>query len=352
MNSKIHHSRLEYLLKQTRKGNELSFSKIIVATLDTQYFLASHMLHDSNLAMAVVEETYVAFYKSLYGIEHSRAVIAYLSRVNYNFGLKIRNRNYDDLEARFTTYNKQTTNTSTTREDAFSKLPHLLRSVLILRYGTELSIQDTAFTMGSSPKTITRYLKKAIKLLNTTPHHFKITLEESIKQESIPTYNALQNILKATDQPSVSFDGEILELLTYKKPLKSVYLAGGGGVCIIIIIFLIAFSHPQPQNTPDNTPTPDVTPSDEQQKITTDLVPPSIKNLKFSDDNTQVSFTIYDDIGVDTSRISILEGRTESIAYKLSKDSQISFSMPDAPVTVYLYDLDGNETRQTIKKPY
>lgn len=348
MNTKIPFFPLERLLSQAQKGNKISFSKIVVATLGAQYYLACDMLHNSDLAQAVVEAAYIAFYKSIHGMEHSGAITSYLSRVNYYFCVKIRNNDYDDLEARFT-HNKDTPDISLNGDDAFSKLPYTLRAILILRFLSGLSIQNTAFIMGLSPKTIRELLKKAFKRLDTTPYKFNSTIQNSMEQASIPTYDILQRILKSTHNSSMVLNMELLKPTS--KLDKRIYMIGAASILVILLISSILLFRPKPSDTPDKKPieTAKSTPNETPVKTTTDLVPPSIKDLRFSDDGNQVSFTIHDDIGIDTSRISILENGTKSIKYTLT-DNQIRFSMPDSPVMVYLYDLDGNETHQTIKQ--
>jgi len=176
MKRNMSYAELESLFLQMKTGDEAAFSQIYKATFETQYYMAYRMLHDSYLAEEVVQDTYTTFYQNMGAINNAKAIVSYLNSVNYHACLKAKLRiqretpsDFENMESILEDESpgsnpvKQVLDKETSDELslALDQIPDHLRSVLLLRYSSNMRIQDIADAMSISPRTVKRYLSRA-----------------------------------------------------------------------------------------------------------------------------------------------------------------------------------------------
>jgi len=343
-------------LKQAKNGSTIDFAQIYAATFESQYYLADRILHNSNLAEEVVQETYITFFENIHNIEHAREIEIYLYRVNYQLCLKHKNQQMKDSNdpSRLISRNAEELPLLSASLD---KLSYHIQAALILKYVSLLSVTDIAFILEAPPQTVRRYIQSGLSELKVMPYKFKKSIHQAVKEEAVPGDVMLGYILEETNQSPVSLSVEILKPISVPTAGTAHYITIGIGLATVFLgVFISVFSpgrqsqRPGESSAGTNSSFMSDTLTLDELSSRPDIVPPIIDNIEFDKNTLQVTFSVKDDVAVNYQRISILANGNENIPFEVLEDGRITFEYPGSPVVLYVYDMEGHETRKKISE--
>jgi len=191
-------------------------------------------------------------------------------------------------------------------------------------------------------------------------YKFKNSIYQAVEDESIPGDAILGQILEVTNQSPIWISVEKLKPASPPKAVNPYYITIGIGLAVVFLgIFVWIFSpdqqnlHPGQSSAGTNSSLNSTTLG--QDKLSSapsrpDIVPPIIQNIEFAKDSSQVTLLVTDDVAVNYQRISILVNGNKHIPFQVLADGRITFEYPGTPVILYVYDMEGHETREKISQ--
>lgn len=190
-------------------------------------------------------------------------------------------------------------------------------------------------------------------------YKFKNSIQQAVEEESIPGDAILAQILDITDQSPVCVSVEELKPASPPRAGRPHYIIIGIGVAAVFLGIFVWISSPGHQNlhpggssagTDSSLISTTLGRLDKQSTAPSrpDIVPPIIQDIEFAKDGSQVTILVKDDVAVNYQRISILVNGNKHVPFEVLKDGRITFEYPGTPVILYVYDMEGHETRQKI----
>lgn len=176
---KATHGQLAQWLEAARQGDEAAFRALYDATAPLQKSRALGILKDPELAGEAVQESYLAFFRSMGNIHSGKAVVAYLNKTTYYACLAVlrREKRPTEGEQALLTLAEPEENGPEAQADrsdrqrrlraALDSLPDRQRQAVQLRYYQGKKLAETAREMGCSQSTVQRLLREAQGALRT-----------------------------------------------------------------------------------------------------------------------------------------------------------------------------------------
>lgn len=170
---KATHGQLAQWLEGARQGDETAFRALYDATAPLQKSRALGILKDPELAGEAVQESYLAFFRSMGNIHSGKAVVAYLNKTTYYACLAVlrREKRPAEGEQALLTLAEPEENGPEAQADrsdrqqrlqaALEALPPRQRRAVQLRYYQGKKLAETAREMGCSQSTVQRLLREA-----------------------------------------------------------------------------------------------------------------------------------------------------------------------------------------------
>lgn len=150
------------LAKLASKGDRTAFEQLVELYKEKIYYLAFRMLGNRQEAEDIIQETFIRVYKNLHKYDQTQKFSTWIYRIATNLCIdRLRKRKasysldaemsdgdgldgYDRIESQEITPEKQLliTETQTQIRDAIDKLPEKYKSVVVLRYLHDMSLQE------------------------------------------------------------------------------------------------------------------------------------------------------------------------------------------------------------------
>ena len=163
------------LVRQFKKGNVQAFDAIVRRYQDRIYRLASVWLYDQQFAADVAQEVFIRGFKGLRAFRFRSAPFTWLYRTTKNVCHEFnRRRRTDPLDEEPTSSSPGPEQQSSEQQNArkvrqlVEGLPERQREVVLLRIFEDLSVRETARSMGCREGTVKALLHKAMNKLKLT----------------------------------------------------------------------------------------------------------------------------------------------------------------------------------------
>jgi RNA polymerase sigma-70 factor, ECF subfamily len=190
------------LVERARRGEEAAFRTIMERHNQRLYRLARTVVKDDSEAEDVVQESYLRAFSALSSFRQEASLSTWLTRITINeaLGRKRKQRPTIGLEhidtigresGQIIPFPNMNSDTDPERsaaqreirrllEQSIDALPEAFRVVFVMRDVEELSIEETAASLGIRPETVKTRLHRARRLLRKSlDDHLASTLKEA-----------------------------------------------------------------------------------------------------------------------------------------------------------------------------
>ena len=175
------HGYLADLVVKAQHNDTDAFSELYALTYDKVYNYSRHYLRDSYLAQDAVQEVYILALKKLNSLKDPMLFIAWLNQISFRVCYDIckrRNSDYgtiddeildtfrDDSIASNPEEQAQQNDERSRLKKAIENLPHLQRTIVIMRFFNNMKLEEIADAMDISLSSVKRYIESAKKTLH------------------------------------------------------------------------------------------------------------------------------------------------------------------------------------------
>lgn len=160
----------ERILDRCREGDRDAFDEVVVRYGLQVLRTARLILRDEQLAEDVVQDTFVRAWRNIRSLRDQEPG-PWLMRIATNESISVwrRRHRFDALAQRFGRLREEKTAPSAESHldlaRALARLSAEQRAVIVLHYYQDLSVEDTARTLGLPPDTVKSRLKVALRRL-------------------------------------------------------------------------------------------------------------------------------------------------------------------------------------------
>ena len=176
------HGYLADLVVKAQGNDTNAFSELYALTYDKVYNYSRHYLRDSYLAQDAVQEVYILALKKLKNLKDPMLFTAWLNQISFRVCYDIckkRDSDYGTIDDDFLNSFRDE-NTSSNPEEraqqngeqsrlkkAIENLPHLQRTIVIMRFFNDMKLEDIADAMDISLSSVKRYIDAAKQTLRS-----------------------------------------------------------------------------------------------------------------------------------------------------------------------------------------